>query len=270
LDFLRAIILGIVQALTEFLPISSSAHLLFLRQWIGFDAVDGLAFDVAMHVGTLVALIAYFQRDIQELWKGFKASFSVPRAEWTVDNRLPWYILAATVPAMIIGAAMEGALIDLLRTPAVAVITLILGGVLFLVFERMSEKSKTMSELTLMGCVLVGFAQAVALIPGVSRSGITILAGMSLKLKREEAAKFAFLLGGPIMVMAGASDGLRVMETGLGARQLLILLVGMATAAMVGWFVIKYILKFLRSHSLDVFAYYRFALAAAVILTMMV
>ena len=171
---------------------------------------------------------------------------------------------------MIIGAAMEGALIDLLRTPAVAVITLILGGILFLVFERMSEKSRMMSDLTLMGCVLVGFAQAVALIPGVSRSGITILAGMSLKLKREEAAKFAFLLGGPIMVMAGASDGLRVMEIGLDARQLLILLVGMATAAIVGWFVIKYILKFLRNHSLDVFAYYRFALAAAVILTLMV
>ena len=135
-----------------------------------------------MHVGTLVALIAYFQRDLLGLWRGFKASFSVPRAEWTPDSRFSWYILAATVPAMSIGAAMEGALIDLLRTPAVAVITLILGGILFLVFER-ELAARMMSDLTLMGGVLVGFAQAVALIQGVSRSGITILAGMSLELK---------------------------------------------------------------------------------------
>lgn len=270
MDFLRAIVLGIVQALTEFLPISSSAHLIFLRQWIGFNAVDGLSFDVAMHVGTLVALVAYFQRDLGGLWRGFKGSFSTPRAEWTMQHRLSWYILAATLPAMIIGAVMEGALIDVLRTPTVAVTTLIFGGVLFLVFERIAQKSKVISDLTLAGCLLVGFAQAVALIPGVSRSGIAILAGMSLKLKREEAAKFAFLLGGPIMVVAGSRDGLRVMEIGLSTRQILLFFVGMTTAAIVGWFVIKYILRFLRNHSLDVFAYYRFALAGAVILTMIV
>jgi undecaprenyl-diphosphatase len=169
---------------------------------------------------------------------------------------------------MVIGAAMEGALLDVVRTPVVAVTTLIIGGILFLVVERLAEKSKTMSDLTFFGCLLVGFAQAVALVPGVSRSGFAILAGMALKLKREEAARFAFLLGGPIMVVAGARDGLRVMEIGLTARQLLLFFAGMATAAVVGWFVIKYALRFFRKYSLDFFAYYRFALAGIVILTM--
>lgn len=268
MDYLRAIILGIVQALTEFMPISSSAHLLFIRKWIGFTAVDGMAFDVAMHIGTLVALIAYFERDLHELWGGFKESFSTPRRAWTVNQRLSWYILAGTVPAVIVGAVLEGAMLDVLRTPVVAVSTLILGGVLFLVFERLAEKSKGINDLTLAGCLFVGMAQAVALVPGVSRSGIAILAGMALKLKREEAAKFAFLLGGPIMVVAGGKDAQVVMQMGLTGRQILLFVVGMLTAATVGWFVIKYTLRFLRNHRLDVFAYYRFALAGAVILSM--
>jgi len=260
--------MGIVQALTEFLPISSSAHLIFLRDWIGFDAIDGLAFDVAMHMGTLVALVAYFRRDLLELWVGFKNSFSTPRAEWNDHHRLSWYILAGTVPAMIVGAFLQGTLLDAVRSPVIAVSTLILGGILFLVFERLAEKTDTISDLTLAGCLLVGFAQAVALIPGVSRSGIAILAGMALKLKREEAAKFAFLLGGPIMLVAGAKDGLDMMQIGLTGRQISLFLVGMVTAAIVGWFVIKYFLRFVRNHKLDVFAYYRFALAGLVILAM--
>jgi undecaprenyl-diphosphatase len=268
LDYLRAIILGIVQAVTEFLPVSSSAHLLFVRKWIGFDAVDGLAFDVAMHVGTLVALVTYFEKDLSSLWTGFKTSFSTPRAGWTADHRLSWYILAATVPAVIVGALLSGAMLEYVRRPLVAVTTLILGGVLFLVAERMSEKSKSMGDLTLGGCLFVGFAQAVALIPGVSRSGIAILAGLALKLKRDEAAKFAFLLAGPIMILAGAKDALVVINLGLTGHQIIVFVVGMLTSAIAGWFVIKYGLMFLRNHRLDVFAYYRFALAGAVILSM--
>jgi len=268
LDYVRALILGTVQALTEFLPISSSAHLLLIRNWIRFNAVDGFAFDVALHIGTLVALIAYFERDLSSLWVGFKGSFSTPRSQWGHDQRLSWYILAGTLPAMFIGAFLEGAMLDLVRRPAVAVTTLIIGGVLFLVFERVAEKSKTIENLTLAGCVFVGFAQAVALIPGVSRSGIAILAGMALKLRREEAAKFAFLLGGPIMAIAGAKDALAVMHTGLTEHQILLFVVGMLTSAIVGWFVIKYVLRFLQNHRLDVFAYYRFALAGVVILSM--
>jgi undecaprenyl-diphosphatase len=268
LDYLRALVLGIVQALTEFLPISSSAHLLLLRDWIGLKSVDGLTFDVALHVGTLVALVAYFKKDLTWLFRGWTASFSRPRSQWELRHRLPWYILAATVPAMVIGAVLEGALLDLVRRPDVAVVTLVLGGILFLVFERYSEKRLTMEQLGFWGCLLIGFAQAVALIPGVSRSGITILAGMALKLTRAEAARFGFLLGAPILLIAGAKDGLDVWGQALTPHQIGIFVIGIAAAAFFGWFVIKYFLRFLTNHGLGVFAYYRFVLAGIVVLTM--
>jgi undecaprenyl-diphosphatase len=268
LDFLRALVLGIVQALTEFLPISSSAHLMLLRDWIGLDSVDGLTFDVALHVGTLAAVLAYFERDLRTLFTGWKESFSLPRARWEVQHRLPWYILFATLPAMGVGAMLAGSMLGLLRTPAVAVVTLVIGGMLFLVFEKYSEKSRTMEQLTLLGCLFLGFAQAVALIPGVSRSGIVILGGLALKLTRAEAAKFAFLLGAPILVVAGLKDAIDVWGQSLSWHQIGIFAVGMLAAAVFGWFTIKYLLRFLGKHGLGVFAYYRFVLAGIVVLTM--
>lgn len=268
LDFLRALALGVVQALTEFLPISSSAHLLLLRDWIGLDSVDGLTFDVALHVGTLVAVLAYFEKDLRVLFSGWTESFSRPRARWEHRHRLAWYILAATIPAMVVGAVLQGALLGVLRTPSVAVVTLIIGGILFLVFERVSEKSRSIEDLNLAGCLLIGFAQAVALIPGVSRSGIAILAGLSLKLTRAEAAKFAFLLGAPILVVAGAKDAIDVWGQALSAHQIGVFAVGMLASAVFGWFVIKYLLRFLNKHGLGVFAYYRFVLALVVLVTM--
>jgi undecaprenyl-diphosphatase len=269
LDLLRAIALGIVQALTEFLPISSSAHLLLVRSWIGLRSVDGLTFDVALHIGTLAALIAYFEKELRALCSGLVQSFRVPRARWTLHHRLPWYILAGTVPAMVVGAILEGSMIEVVRQPVVAVVTLTIGGVLFLVFERLSVKSDAMEDLTLAGCILIGCAQAIALIPGVSRSGITILAGLAVKLKREEAAKFAFLLGGPITFLAAGKDAVDAWQSALTKHEILIFGVGVLTSGAVGWFVIKYLLRFLSHHKLDVFAYYRFVLAAVVLLTML-
>jgi undecaprenyl-diphosphatase len=268
LDLLRAFVLGIVQALTEFLPISSSAHLMLLRDWIGLDSVDGLTFDVALHVGTLVAVLVYFERDLRTLFTGWKESFSLPRARWEIQHRLPWYILVATLPAMGVGAMLAGAMLDVLRTPSVAVVTLVIGGMLFLLFERFSVKSKTMEQLTLPGCLLIGFAQAVALIPGVSRSGIAILGGLALKLTRAEAARFAFLLGAPIFVVAGAKDAIDTWGQRLSWHQIGVFAVGMVAAGVFGWFTIKYLLRFLEKHGLGVFAYYRFVLAGIVVLTM--
>jgi len=269
LDFLRAVALCIVQAFTEFLPISSSAHLLLVRNWIGLRSVDGLTFDVALHIGTLAALIAYFEQDLRALLSGLVQSFRVPRTQWTIHHRLPWYILAGIVPAMIVGGILEGSMIEVVRQPAVAVVTLTVGGVLFLVFERLSAKSNAIKDLTLAGCILIGCAQAIALIPGVSRSGITILAGLAVKLKREEAAKFAFLLAGPITFLAAGKDAVDAWQSALTSHQILVFGIGVLTSGIVGWFVIKYLLRFLSHHRLDVFAYYRFALAAVVLLTIL-
>lgn len=270
LDFLRAVALGIVQALTEFLPISSSAHLLLVRDWIGLRSVDGLTFDVALHVGTLAALLAYFSRDLRSLSKGWRASLNLPRALWAGEHRLPWYILAGTVPAMIVGALIQGPVLDLLRQPAVTVVTLAAGGMLFLLLERVAVKKRGIEDLTLAGCVFVGIAQALALCPGVSRSGITILAGLALKLRREEAARFGFLLGVPIMFIAAGKDAVDAWNSSLKAHEIVVLVIGVVTSAIVGWFVIKYLLRFLSRHRLDVFAYYRFALAGVVLMTLLI
>jgi len=239
-----------------------------LRGWIGLDSVDGLTFDVALHVGTLIAVLAYFEKDIRALFTGWKESFSLPRAQWEIRHRLPWYILIATLPAMGVGAMLEGTMLNVLRSPSVAVVTLVLGGVLFLVFEKYSVKSRTMEDLNLTGCLLIGFAQAVALIPGVSRSGIAILAGLSLKLTRAEAARFAFLLGAPIFVVAGTKDAIDTWGQRLSWHQIGVFAVGMLAAALFGWFAIKYLLRFLNRHGLGVFAYYRFVLAGIVFITM--
>ena len=241
---------------------------MLLRDWIGLDAVDGLTFDIALHVGTLVAVLAYFEKDLRALFAGWKESFSLPRSQWEIRHRLPWYILIATLPAMGVGAMLGGAMLDVLRTPSVAVVTLVLGGILFLVFEKYSEKSRTMEELNLPGCLLIGFAQAIALIPGVSRSGIAILGGMALKLTRAEAARFAVLLGAPILVVVGAKDAIDTWGQTLSMHQIGVFAVGMLSAAVFGWFAIKYLLRFLNKHGLGVFAYYRFVLAGVVILTM--
>ncbi|MBP2681308.1 MAG: Undecaprenyl-diphosphatase [Candidatus Krumholzibacteriota bacterium] len=242
---------------------------MLLRDWIGLDSVDGLTFDVALHVGTLAAVLAYFERDLRSLFAGWKESFALPRSRWELRHRLSWYILIATLPAMGVGALLEGALLEVLRSPSVAVVTLVIGGMLFLVFEKYSEKSRTMEQLTLSGCLLIGFAQAVALIPGVSRSGIAILAGLALKLTRAEAARFAFLLGAPILVVAGAKDAIDAWGQHFSLQQFGVFGVGVLTAAVFGWFTIKYLLRFLNKHGLGVFAYYRFVLAGIVVLTMM-
>jgi undecaprenyl-diphosphatase len=166
-----------------------------------------------------------------------------------------------------VGAMLEGALLDLLRTPSVAVATLVLGGILFLVFEKYAEKTKAMEDLNLSGCLLIGFAQAVALVPGVSRSGIAILGGMALKLTRAEAARFAFLLGAPILVVAGAKDAFDAWGQSFTLHQIGVFATGVASAAVFGWFSIKYLLRFLNRHGLGVFAYYRFVLAGIVVVT---
>ncbi|MEE9271385.1 MAG: undecaprenyl-diphosphate phosphatase [Candidatus Krumholzibacteria bacterium] len=266
MDLLRAFILGIVQAITEFLPISSSAHLIVLRGWLGFDSIDGLTFDVALHMGTLLALIVYFRADVRRLLAGFGKSFRRGGAATGLETRLPWYILAATVPAALAGALLGDTIERVFRNEPVIVATLVAGGILFLIIERVAKPRETIKDVTLVTSLIVGVAQSLALIPGVSRSGITIVAGMSRRLERAEAARFSFLLSMPIMLGAGIKKTLDLGELSLSGGQVALLVVGMLTSAAAGWVVIRFLLHFLRTHRLDLFAYYRFVLAAVVLL----
>lgn len=261
---LLAIILGLVQALTEFLPISSSAHLILARGVLDFDIVDGLTFDVAVHVGTLLGLVVYFHRDITMLVRAFFRSITRPRFGTDVEQRLVWYMLAACVPAGLAGYFFEDAIEIYFRNPLVIIFTLVLGGLLFLYVEGRDDDKHGMAEMTFRDAIVIGLAQTLALIPGVSRSGITIATGMLCHLRRHEAARFSFLMVTPLLAGAGLKKALDLRGQALVEGEGTVLVVGLITSAVAGWLVVRFLLGFLRRRGLGVFAYYRFLLAAVV------
>jgi len=270
-DIVVAIILGLVQAITEFLPISSSAHLILARRVLDFQAVDGLTFDVALHIGTLLAVVVYFWKDLIALTRGFLVSLGTIATRKRVvepDQYLAWYVIAACVPAGLVGFFFEQRIEEYFRNPSVIVVTLLLGAFLFLWVERRFKSDGEMHTLTLGQAVSIGAAQSLALIPGVSRSGITIVVGMMCGLRRDQAARFSFLMASPLMLAAGAKKSLDLLSSPVSSDQWIVLVVGVATSAIAGWLVIRFLLDFLRRRGLHVFAYYRIALAITILLVM--
>ncbi len=260
MDLLAAALLGVVQGLTEFLPVSSSAHLILARAFFGWDAdAFGLPFDVACHLGTLLAVVVFFSRDLSAMVRAVPRAFT---ARPGTDGRRIWLIAVGTIPVVIVGGLIwNDAIKDATRTPLVAACMLVVGAVLLLVVERLGTRGAGEEALTPAGAFVVGAAQAAALVPGVSRSGATIAAGMALGLRREVAARFTFLLSVPAILAAAVEEGLKLRDTPFGAAEMQLFAVGMATSAVVGYMTVKYFLKFLATHRLDVFAWYRLALA---------
>jgi len=262
--YAQAVALGIVQGLTEFLPVSSSAHLILARALLGWDAAElGLAFDVACHVGTLGAVVAYFRADLLGLAAAVPGLLRGPL--WPADaaGRRLRLLAVGTVPVLVVGLLVAGAIEDTLRTPWVTVVTLVAVAVLFLWVERTGRARRGEEAVTPAMALAIGVAQAAALVPGVSRSGATIASGMFLGIRREAAARFSFLLGVPAILAAAAHEGLGLLRGGMSAGQAGIFLVGMGVSGVVGYVTIKYFLKYLVNHTLAPFAYYRIALAAA-------
>ena len=258
-----AFILGLIQALTEFLPVSSSAHLILARTWLDFEIADGLTFDVALHLGTLIAIVIYFWRDIVALARGFINSIARrpdPMA------RMAWYLIAACVPAAVVGYKYEAAIETYFRHPIVIVVTLVLGALLFALAEHKFRHDAPMERLTLGRALTIGVSQTLALIPGVSRSGITIVTGMMCGLRRDEAARFSFLLATPITFGACLKKSMDLFgsDIPLPHDERIALAVGIVTSGIGGWLVIRFLLSFLRKHSLEVFAWYRVILAGVV------
>ncbi|MDQ3169642.1 MAG: undecaprenyl-diphosphate phosphatase [Acidobacteriota bacterium] len=255
-----AVLLGIVQGLTEFLPVSSSAHLILAREFFGWDAgTFGVPFDVACHVGTLLAVLAFFRKDIGDLLRAVPSALS--RNPGPAGRRV-WLIVAGTVPIVIVGLLFADWLEENLRGPWVAALALAAGAMLLLIVERLSPRVKGEEALTMPGAFLIGIGQAAALIPGMSRSGTTIAAGMALGLRREVAARFTFLMSAPAVAAAAVKEGLEMRTVPPDASMALLMAVGLVTSGVVGYLTVKYFLKFLASNRLDVFAYYRLALAA--------
>jgi undecaprenyl-diphosphatase len=261
--YFQAVVLGVVQGLTEFLPVSSSAHLILARALLGWDAAElGLAFDVACHVGTLGAVVAYFRADMAALAAAVPGLFRRPLWPAQGAARRLRLMAVGTVPVVIVGVLLAGAIEDTLRTPWVTVVTLVAIAILFLVVERAGRAARGEEAVTPAIAFAIGVAQAAALVPGVSRSGATITTGMFLGIRREAAARFSFLLGVPAILAAAAHEGLPLFGTGIGREQAWLFLIGMGVSGVVGYLTIKYFLRYLVSHTLAPFAWYRIALAA--------
>jgi undecaprenyl-diphosphatase len=247
LEFLEAILLGVVQGLTEFLPVSSSGHLLLGQYFLGLDEDRfGLPFDVALHLGTLVAVVSFFWRDLLRMAGAFVRSLSP--GGWNL-----------------IGFFLEDFFETTVRSPWVVVFNLVLVGVLFIVGEAVGSKTRGADKLRFSEAVGIGLAQAAALVPGVSRSGATITLGLFLGLRREEAARFSFLMSVPIIAGAGSLQLTQAVSEGMGRSEALMFAAGFVSSAVVGYLAIKFFLRYVVHHSLRAFAYYRFGLAAVVV-----
>jgi undecaprenyl-diphosphatase len=262
-SIIEAIILGIVQGLTEFLPISSSGHLILAEWATGWkgELINNLTFDVALHVGTLTAVLWYFWRDWLQLGR---ATVNVLRGRAPVHEvRLVWYIVLGTVPAVIIGLLFEHTVETLFRNPLLVAAALVAGSGLMWTADRISSRDRHLGDMTLGHALFVGAAQAVALVPGISRSGITISAALAAGYRREDAARFSFLLSTP--VIAGAAV-LKVRHISFEGHAAWGCILGTACAAVVGYLAIRFLIRYLERHSLNIFVWYRLALAGAVVL----
>jgi undecaprenyl-diphosphatase len=256
-----AVLLGIVQGLTEFLPVSSSAHLILARAFFGWETPPefGLAFDVALHVGTLSAIFIYFHREILSM---AAAVPGVVRREPDPSGRLVENVVIGTLPVVVVALLFNDFIEQVLRTPGVAAGALGVGAALMLGAERLGPRSHDEHAITWLHALLIGCAQASALVPGMSRSGTTIALAMLLGFRRDAAARFTFLLAIPAMLAAAAKEALELRHMPLGSAAGELVAVGTIVSAVVGYVTIKYFLRFLAGNRLDVFAYYRLALAA--------
>jgi undecaprenyl-diphosphatase len=256
---------GVLQGLGEFLPISSSAHLLiapWLFGWHEGTPQEKLVFDVALHLGTTVAVIGYFR---QELWRLARALFR-PANRQDEDRRMAWMILLACVPGAIAGALFEDVIEQNIRTQIalIAVLLMAMGVVLFLA-DRFGKRERSLNSLRTMEGFLIGCAQALALIPGVSRSGATITMGLLLGLTREAAARFSFLLSAPITLGATVWTFRHLITSPPDAHGWQVLAVGVLTSGIVGYLSIAFLLRYLRTHSVSLFMWYRLALGLLVL-----
>ena len=263
----RAIFLGIVQGLTEFLPISSSAHLIIIPWLFGWPE-SGLTFDVALHLGTLTAVLFYFRRDLWEMIVALPRGIAAGQPTKDPMSRLALIIILGSIPAGIAGLLANDAIDSYFHSSngdgAIAIVAaLLIGlGLLLAIAERVAQHRRSIVDIGARDGLIIGLAQALALLPGVSRSGSTITAGLFTGLKRDAAARFSFLLGVPAIVGAGALEIRNLLDTGLAPGELQPFVAGIISAAVVGYLAIAFLLRFLERRSTMVFVYYRFGLGA--------
>jgi len=268
MEVFEAMILGVVQGLTEFLPISSSGHLILAREFLGIGEEGGLAFDAVLHFATALAVLMYFRMDIFRLVQNFFNWVFKRQVEQT-EFRILVAIIIATIPAIFFGLLLEGYLEMAFRNPLLVVCALVAGSFIIWGAEWIYKKNDVESVANTpnkKNAFSIGLFQSLALIPGMSRSGMAMSGGMLLGLSREHAARFAFLIAVPLLLGAGGKKILELGADGVLFSEWMALAAGAASAFIVGILVIHYLLKFVRTHSLMVFVWYRLLLAAFVLI----
>jgi undecaprenyl-diphosphatase len=263
-----AAILGVIQGITEPLPISSSGHLVLAHNFLNIRQ-DALTFDVMLHLGTLVAFVLYFWRDWLRVIHSVGRLLRYRRAtsDW---DRLTIYLILATIPGAIFGYLLQDYADNTFRSSLLVAVTLVIGGILLILAENGAAKRRSMKHMNSWDAGIIGLAQALALIPGISRSGITMIAALFRGLDRESAARFSFLLSVPIIAGAVVVSIPHVQaDLKQGGIDMNNLIIGFSTSFVVGMISIRFLLRYVRKHSFHIFAYYRFALAAAVLIGML-
>ncbi len=276
---LQAILLGIVQGATEFIPISSSAHLIIVPWLFNWNdpALTSLTFDVALHIGTLIAVLVYFASDWVRYIKAWFASVIERKIGKDPDRQQAWFIVIGTIPGAIVGFLAESKIDQLFHQPgvpisrlAIIVMAIIIAalGTLLMLADHLARHTIGMKELTLKETLAIGFAQALAVFPGVSRSGSTITAGLALGLERDTAARFSFLLSAPIIAGAGLKSLLEIYSGiqggSIASGDLILFPIGFLAAAISGYLCIRFLLSYLRRNNTDIFVYYRWGLAVLI------
>lgn len=259
---IQSLILGLIQGLTEFVPVSSSGHLVLVPWLLGWPQPDEafvLAFDTVLHLGTLAAILAVFWHD----WIGLAAAWLQSIRQRSLANpksRLAWALVLGTIPAAVLGVAFEDAFERLFATPVWAALFLVGTGVLLVAGERWGQSTQALTGIGARHALLTGVAQGLAIAPGLSRSGATISAGRLLGLRRDEAARFSFLLATPAIAGAGALQLVKLARADMLLPSAGILLIGFVTALVSGYVVIRWLLRYLQQHSLLPFAIYCWSL----------
>lgn len=262
MDVIQVVILALIQGLTEFLPISSSAHLILPAQVLGWQD-QGLAFDVVVHVGTLCAVMLYFRKEIVQLIQGWVTTgFTAKPSD---DGRLAWFIAVATLPAGLTGYLANDWIEANLRTTSVIAYTTLGFGLLLAVADKMGKGNKELAHITLFMALCIGLVQALALIPGTSRSGITITAALFLGLRSADAARFSFLLSIPLILAAGGLKSLELLEAQVVVDWFALAL-AFIVSAVSAWLCIYYFLAFINRIGMMPFVLYRLLLGGLLLL----
>jgi undecaprenyl-diphosphatase len=264
MNILYAIVLGFVQGATEFLPISSSGHLVLAEHLLGLKEVS-LAFDVTLHLGTLMAILVYFRSDF--LFMAQALIFrKLPGGDGAFYRKLAIFIVIATIPGVLAGLFLGGYAEAHLRHPLVVAFSLGILAIFLLWAERIGKRQRDLHRLGLLDTVVIGIAQALAIVPGVSRSGVTMTAGLFLDLDRPTAARFSFMMAAPIIFGAGVYKVPDILREGSRGDQLGFYLAGFLSSMVFGYIFIAWLIRYIRTRTFDIFAYYRLGLAALICL----